>query len=203
VLLATLLAAAAPSVVHVAADMKVARASLLTAAALGKGWTGKPAPQTGVMLACRGHSPSGAGIVETGAAASQSLSFGSTGPFLSQQTSVYRSATQANAYWRRAVTPELAVCVAQNVEALRAKGVKVTILSRRRLTLPSTVAHSTAFRVTARANKLTLYFDVLLLGNGRAITSIALSSFQQAPTAAVEQGLARIAARKLGGPGAA
>jgi hypothetical protein len=202
VLLAVLLAAAGPAVHHGAADTRLARASLLTAAELGKGWTGKPGPQQGVTLACRGYGPSGAGVVETGAAASPSLSFGTTGPFLSQQTSVYATAAQASAYWRRAVRPGLLACLRENVEALRAKGVKVTILSQRKLARSTALAHTAAFRVTARANRLTLYFDVLLLGNGRTITSLALSSFQQAPPAAVEETLARLVVRKLGGPAA-
>jgi hypothetical protein len=202
VLLAILLAAAAPAAKHDAADMKAARTSVLAAADLGKGWTGKASPQAGVSLSCKGWSPSGAGIVETGAAASPSLSAATTGPFLYQATSIYATAAQANTYWARAVKPGIVACAVQNVEALAARGVKVSVISRGKLPLSSALAHTAAFRVKARANKLTLYFDVLLFGNGRTITTVSLSSFQSAPPPAFEEILARIVARKLGGPAA-
>jgi len=202
VLLAIVLAAAAPAVRHRPADVQAARASVLAAADLGKGWTGEATAQRGVALSCPGYRPSGAGVVETGAAASPALRYGRTGPFVSQQASVYASARQADAYWRRAVRPGLLACVVQNVEALRARGVKVTVLSKRRLPLAAAVGHAAAYRVKARANALVLYFDVLVLGSGRTITTVSVSSFQQAPPAAFEQAVARILVRKLGGPAA-
>ena len=66
-------------------------------------------------------------------------------------------------------------CAVQSVEALAAKGVKVTIVSKGKLPLTSALGHTAAYRVKARANKLTLYFDVLLFGNGRTISSTSKS----------------------------
>ena len=64
VLLAIALAAGAPVVHHTSAGTTAARASLLKAADLGKGWTSATATtQRGVSLSCRGHAPSAAGIV--------------------------------------------------------------------------------------------------------------------------------------------
>ena len=202
ILLAIVLATAAPAVKPTAADTKAAQKTLITAADLGKPWSGKTSAQAGVQLSCKGHQPSGAGIVETGVATSQTLSPAATGPFLLQNTSVFATAAQANAYWKRAVDAGLADCVAQTVEGLGAKGVKVTILSKGKLPLSTSLAHTAAYRVKAKANKLTLYYDVLLLGDGRTITSIAISEFQAPVAAAVEQGLANLVIKKLGGPSA-
>src|SRR4051794_25984869 len=122
ILLAVLLVAAAPVARHNAHDMTVAKSTVLARSDLGKGWSGTASPQGGVAFACRGYSPSGAGIVETGAAASPTFSFGPTGPFLLQKTSVYRTVAQANTYWRRAVTSKLLACAVQTLQAVSARG---------------------------------------------------------------------------------
>jgi len=182
------------------ADTKIAQSSLLAASDLGKGWTATKSTQRGVSFDCSGYHPNGAGIVETGAAASPNLSYGKTGPFITQETSVYATAKQANTYWQRGVKPGLVTCATQTVEQLRSKGVKVTITKETTLALKTALQHTAGYRVVAKANKLTLYFDVILLGNGRLITSVALSSFQSAPPASVEESLARLVIHKLGGP---
>jgi hypothetical protein len=204
-LLAIVLAAGAtgaPAVEHTLGGTKAARASLLAAADLGEGWTGKPSLQTGVMFACKGYRPSGAGVIETGAATSPTLSYSSVGPFISQKTSVYATPREAATYWRRAVRPGLVACAVQNVEDLRSRGLDVKIVGKAKLPFSSAVDRAAAYRVTAVANRLPLYFDVILLGRGRTITSVAISSFQQAPPPNFEQLLARVIARKLRGPSA-
>ncbi len=198
VLLAIAAAAALPAVHHTRAGTAAAQAALLRASDLGKGWSGKASVQRGVRLACPGYAPSGAGIVEVGGAASPDFSYGTTGPFVSQETSVYATAAEARTYWARAVRPGLLACVAQNVEALAAKGAKVAITRRETLPFSSSAPRAAAYRVVARVNRLTLYFDVILLGSGRAIAAIAVSSFEQAPPAAFEQILAHDLAARLG-----
>jgi hypothetical protein len=206
VLLAVLLAVSAPAVKHDAAGMVLAKASVLAAGDLGKGWSGTPSPQGGIALACRGFDPSGAGIVETGAAASPTFSFGPTGPFLLQKTSVYATLAQANAYWRRAVTAKLLACAVQTLQAVSSRGVKVTITKQAALPFTTSAAHTRAFRVagalTSNGNTVTNYLDVIVLGNGRAITAITISSFKSPPPAQFEQIVAHQVVTKLGGPSA-
>lgn|SRR5262245_42867057 len=72
----------------------------------------------GLHLSCTGWSPSGKGIIETGAAGSPSFANTRVDPFVSQTTSVYGSAKQASAYWARAVQPGLVACVVQTENAL-------------------------------------------------------------------------------------
>jgi len=208
ILLAVLAAAATtPAVHHTAGGTKAARTSLLRLSDLGKGWSGKASAQTGLRLNCSGHAVSGSGLVETGAAASPSFSYGKTGPFISQETSVFATGAQANAYWRRGVTQALANCVAQSLEAVSVKGVRVTLVSAKQIPIGAGLAHEAEFRVVGRlhtsANTLTNYFDVILLGRGKTITELTVSSFQSAVPASVEAGLARLVARRLGATGAA
>jgi hypothetical protein len=91
ILLAIVFAAVTPAMKHTTADTATARASLVKVADFGKGWTGKPSTQRGIGLGCAGFNPSGQGIVETGAAASPTISYGTIGPFVTQRTSVYAS----------------------------------------------------------------------------------------------------------------
>src|SRR6266581_2576186 len=133
VLLAILLTAAAPAMKHTAADTAIAKASLVTAADVGKGWTGKASPQQGASFGCSGYRPSGTGIVETGAATSAALTYDTVGPFILQKTSVYATTAEANTYWQRAVKPGLIGCVVQTLESIESRGVKVTINSQGKL----------------------------------------------------------------------
>jgi hypothetical protein len=208
ILLVALLAAgatAAPIKRHTSADTSAAQASLLKSTDFTKGWTGTASTQNGVALSCNGHSVTGAGIVETGAAASPDFSAGQTGPFVSQNTSVYATPAQASTYWRRAVTPGLVTCAAQTLEALRSRGITVTITSQGKRSLSTTLAHTAAYRVVAKVgkNKLTYYLDVVILGKGKTVTSLTIISIQAPTPVKVEAAFASLIASRLGGPGAA
>jgi hypothetical protein len=202
VLLAILLAVAAPAMQHTSADTKTAQASLLRTTDLGTGWTGKASPQSGATLGCTGFEPSGAGIVETGAATSESFSYGTIGPFVLQNTSIYANAAEANTYWKRAVTPQLVSCVAQVLQAVAARGVKVTITKRGTLPFSTSLPHTAAYRVVGLLgpHKYVNYVDVILLSKGRTLTVIEITSFKSPPPADFENGIARIVVNRLGGP---
>lgn len=196
--------ATAPAAKHTAAGNKTAKSSLLTVSVLGKGWKSSGATATGLVLSCPGFQPSGKGIVETGVASTGSLSTGSVGPFVSQATSVYGSAGQAAKYWARAVKPGLIKCVAQTVEAIGAQGVKVSITKQGNLPLTKVVDMTSAYRVVAtlssakRHYKRQLYFDVIVLGQGKTLSEITISSIVSPVPAKVEAALATIVAHKLG-----
>ena len=205
VLLAILLTSATPGVAMKpnARDTKTAKASLLATKDLGKGWSAKPASQQGVGLNCAGFQPSGAGIVETGAAASPSFTFGSTGPFLFQRTSVYAMAAEANTYWQRAVKAKLVTCLVEALQQVEKQGINVTISKQGRLPFASILPDTAAFRVVgvlkSPTNKLTNYYDVIILHQGRTITALTISSFVRPSPAAFERGVAQVVAKKLGG----
>ena len=67
------------------------------------------------------------------------------------------------------------------------------------------LSHTAAYRAigTVGKNKLTYYVDVIVLGEGKAITSLAIISIQSPTPAKVEKALAALVASRLSGPGAA
>jgi len=204
VLLAIALAVGTPAVHHTSAGTKAAQASLLVLKDLGKGWTAAAAmTQQGVPLTCSGHSPSAKGIVETGAASSPAFSATQAGPFVQQNTSVYASTAQANAWWKRTVTPSFVTCAAGTFAALRGKGVKVALVSQGKLSISTALSHTAGFRIVATANGKKLYFDLVVLGSGRTITAVTISSFLQPVPARYEHALASVVVRKLVGKAAA
>jgi hypothetical protein len=199
VLLAIVLATGTPAVQHTSAGTRAAQASLLKLADLGKGWSAAAVTrQQGVPLTCTGHDPSAKGIVETGAASSPAFSVAQTGPFVQQNTSVFATTDEAGTWWRRAVTPTLVRCAAGTFQALRARGVKVSVVSQGTLPMSTALPHTAAFRVVAKANGKKLYFDLIVLGTGRTITGVTVSSFVQPVPARYERALAVLVARKLG-----
>jgi hypothetical protein len=201
-------AAAGPTIELTAAGNASAKASLMQLADLGKGWASKAAPNGGLEVSCKGFQPSMAGIVETGAASSPAFSDSSVGPFLSQTTSVYGSASQAGAVWSRAIQPGLIACIALSVDAIAAtgQGVKVKITSKGPLTIEKPTPLLSAYRVIATLTsskvryKRTLYFDVVVVGKASTVTELTFSSLQAPVPAAVESALAALVARRIGLP---
>lgn len=196
--------AAPPAAKHTTAGTKAAKASLLTLKDLGQGWQAGQAGTPGLKLGCTGWRPSGSGIVETGAAGTPAFAGGSVGPFLSQTASTYATAKQAATYWARAVQPGLVKCVVQTVQALEAQGVKVTITHQGALPVSKAAQLTSAFRVVASLSAGSkqpekLYFDVILVGQGKTLTEISLSSFVAPIPAEVENALATLVAHRLSG----
>jgi hypothetical protein len=198
-------AAAAPSAQHTAVGTTAAKGSLITLSDLGKGWTAGATGTPGLHLACTGWSPSGKGIVETGAAGSPSYSATQTGPFLSQTTSVYGSTKQASTYWARAVQPGLVACVVQTVAALEAQGIHVKVLSKGALPVTKESSLTAGYRVVASLTSpgktpRKLYFDVVLVGRGNTLSELSMTSFVAPVPAKVEAALAKLVASRIGGP---
>jgi hypothetical protein len=179
-------AAAGPAVKHTSSGTAAAKASLLTSADLGKGWTSKATTQSGIQVSCTGYQPNGNGITEIGVASSPSFSASSAGPFVVQETSVYASAAQAKAYWKRALTAGLIACTKQSLSPLAKQGIKVKVVSAGGLPVQQVTPMTAGYRVVATlsspANKnLKTYLDWVFVGNGKTVTQIVISSFQKLP----------------------
>lgn len=203
--LATPAAAAAPAAQHTKAGTVAAKASLLTNADLGKAWTAGATGTPGLHLACSGWSPSGQGIVETGAAGTPSFANTQVGPFIQQTTSVYGSPKQASTYWARAVQPGLVACVVQTVKAVEAQGIKVKVLSKGSLPVSRVSSLIAGYRVVANLTSpgktpRKLYFDVVLVGKGNTLSELSMTSFVSPIPAKVENALAQVVASRIGSP---
>jgi hypothetical protein len=196
-------AAAGPAVQHTTAGTAAANASLLTKTDLGNHWTDTATKGAGIEVACTGHVPSGKGIVETGAAASPSFSGGSTGPFIVQETSVYKTSGQASTYWKRAVNAGVVACMRQALQTITAKGIKLNIDSQGPLQVQQVSPQTAGYRVVAtlssKTNKgLKAYMDWIFVGKGNELTEIEISDFTQAVPAKYEYALALIAYNRMG-----
>ncbi|HEY4349024.1 MAG TPA: hypothetical protein VGM80_15720 [Gaiellaceae bacterium] len=198
--------AAGPAVKTTATGVAAAKASLLTAGDLGKGWKSSGAAATGFALACKGYAPSGAGIVENGSAGTPSISGGTVGPFISQTTGVFATSAQAATLWKRAVTPGLITCIVQTVQTIGAtgQGVTVKVTSKGPLTIKKATKLESAYRVIATLTsakvkyKRTLYFDVVVVGKGSTVSEITFSSLQAPVPLDVEGALGAIVAHRIG-----
>jgi hypothetical protein len=203
--LAATAVAADPAAKHTSAGNSAAKASLLTLKDLGQGWQAGQTGTPGLHLSCPGYRPSGKGIVETGVAGSPAFANSQSGPFVSQTASVYASSSQAAAYWNRAVKAGLIACVTQTVETIGARGVKVKITSQGGLPISKPTSMTAGYRVVATlssktAGSHTLYFDVIVVGKGKTLTEITLSSLIAPIPAKVENALALVVAHHIGGP---
>jgi len=202
-------AANVPRTAHTDVGTKAADATLLRLSDFGSGWTAQQqtGSTTGVNFACTAFNPKQRDLTEIGAASSPNFKVSDIGPFVVQKTSVFRSPATARTLWRRAVKTRLADCVAQTLQALGSRGVKVTVTSKSMLKLGALAERSAGYRIvatlTTKERRLKTYFDVLLLGNGSRITQITVSQFQKPPALKWEQGIAKIVARRLGAGGPA
>jgi hypothetical protein len=196
-------AAAAPRPAHTSEGTKLAQSALLKVGDFGSGWTADPAtgPSTGLNFSCPGFAPRQGDIVEIGAATSPKFNGSTVGPFVVQKTSVYATPKAASTLWNRGVKPKLIDCVAQSLDALKSRGVGVSINSQERLSLGRVIGdRSAAYRVVATLTgkqRFKTYFDVVLVGKGRVITELTISTFQKAAPLKWEVALATIAARRL------
>jgi hypothetical protein len=195
--------AAGPAVEHTSSGTAAARASLLTKADLGTGWTESATKGAGIEVSCTGHVPSGKGIVETGAAASPSFAGGSTGPFIVQETSVYKTRAQASTYWKRAVSADVVACMRQALQTITSKGIKLKIVSQGPLQVQMVAPLTSAYRVVATLSSKTqkglkTYMDWIFVGKGNALSQIEISDFTQPVPAKYEYALALIAYNQMG-----
>jgi hypothetical protein len=203
----TTASAAVPALKHTSAGTAAAKGSLLTLKDLGKGWTAIGSGPPSLQLACNGYQPSVRGLVEIGSASSPNFSGGNGGPFVSQVTSVLAGARQASNLWSHAVKPGLISCVAQSLESITSRGIKVKILAQGALKIPNVADRTAAYRVSATlsSSKQTIktYFDIVLVESGQTITEVTFSSLVNPVPANFEHGVAVIIARRLGsGPAA-
>ena len=184
---------------HTSADMASAGRVSLTLGDVALGWTSSPAPAADQSPVCAAWHPDLTGVVETGAATSDSLRGGKEGPFVSESAWVYRTAGQAETFWSRVVGTKLVGCLASSVTHGSTAGVRFTVRSQRVLGLGRRRA---AYRVVATAatsgQTVTTYYDLVVVGSGRGVAEITLARIGAPPLPATEAGLADTVARRLG-----
>jgi hypothetical protein len=190
-----------PKTTHTTAGTAAAERALIGTSDLGPGWVAGTAATSDESLSCGGTSSAVAGVVEIGAAASPTFRESESGPFVSQAAFVYGSDSEADALWEHVAGAKVLACLAKSVAGGGAKGISFTVLRHQELSRPTGDARSSAYRVIVqaktKAQKVTAYVDMLLLGRGDAVTALSFASFSQPVDTALELSLARVAAGRL------
>lgn len=183
------------------AGTALARRALLGRGDFGKGWSSEPAPRAVPPLTCPRFSPALGGATEVGDAASPTFRGSSNGPFVSQSVYVYATAGQRAAVWRAVVRRPLLRCVAASLAGGSGHGVRFAVTGKRLLSLPRIGVAAAGFRASGTAStqgeSIDVFLDVVVLGSGRTITAVSISSFEQPVARALELRLARSVAQRL------
>jgi hypothetical protein len=207
---AALVVAAAPSTAGAAVTRRVtaagtalARAALLSRGDFGKGWNSAPAPHSVPPLTCPQFSPHVPAATEVGDAASPTFRGSSNGPFVAQDAYAYATGAQEAAVWNEVVRPPLVRCVAESLSGGSGHGVRFAVTGKRVLSLPKLLVAATGYRVsgtaTTQGQSIDVFLDMVVLGSGRTITTISLSSFEAPVARPLELRLARTVARRIKG----
>ncbi|HZO62495.1 MAG TPA: hypothetical protein VFB35_05885 [Gaiellaceae bacterium] len=185
-----------------AADTQLARRVLLARGELGAGgW--RPGRGSATGQACgivRRVQPRLSDLVET-ADVSGPLFTSERAEAVAQTVRVFATPGQAAVAWTRTVNTHLVICMEEQVEGSSSMGAPVSVTDWRALTLPHVTQRVAGFRVTALATagktRSNVYLDVILLAQGRAMTTITFSSVQRPVPAAYETQLVRTVAGRL------
>jgi mono/diheme cytochrome c family protein len=184
---------------HTNADMAAAGRVSLTLGDVALGWTSSPAPTTEQSPVCAAWHPDLAGVVETGAASSDSLQGGKEGPFVSESAWLYKTAAQAQTLWSRVVGKKLIGCLASSVTKGSTADVKFTVRSQDVRELGKTRA---AYRVVATAatsgQSVTTYYDLVVVRGGRGVAEITVARVGAPPAPSAETAFAKAVAQRLG-----
>jgi hypothetical protein len=186
---------------HSAAGDTLAGQLLLRRSDFGSGWSTSPAPRTVPALVCPRFSPATPHVTEVGAAASPTFKAGSTGPFVSQSAYEYETGAQRAAFWGRVARPALLRCVADSLTHGSSSGVRFTVTGKRLLALPTLSSRAIGYRVSGTGNtggeSINVYLDLIVLGRGRSVTAISLSTLEQPVARRLELRLARTVAARM------
>jgi len=184
------------------AGLSPARVVLLQRGDFGHGWSRQsPAPSKVPSLTCPAFDPSFEGAVQTGAAASPTFEAGPSGPFVSEAAHVYATDGERTTVWRTLVRPRLVRCAAASLRRGGGDGVSFTVTRQGRIGLPALPAPTAGYRVSGTASltyqTIDVYLDMFVIGRGRTIAAVVLSSFEQPPPRSLELRLVRTVARRI------
>jgi hypothetical protein len=187
---------------HTPAGTTLAASALLRRSDFGRGWrVSAPPPRSVPRPTCPRFHPATKGVVEVGAAASPTFSGGSSGPFVSQSAFAFATSAQRAAFWHAVSRPGLLRCVEDSLRHGSAGGVHFTVAGGRALPLPALGVQAHGYRVRGTANttnqSVDVYVDLILLGRGRTVSGLSVSSFEQPVARRLELRLARVVAARL------
>jgi hypothetical protein len=195
--------APAPDLVqkHTAADTSRAQSVLPGLVDFGPGWSASAASVAESSLTCPGSRPRFPGVIETGAATSDSFQRSPTGPFVAGSAWLYKSTGDAATVWGKAVGPRLLGCFVQSVKQGSTNRVTFTIATTGAAPMPHLAERTAAYRVRATARSAgqttNAYYVLIVLGARNGIAELTMARFGAPVSSATEVSLARMVARRL------
>jgi hypothetical protein len=185
------------------ADQAKARSVVLRLADLGAGFVARSNGPDGLPPGVRCGPLSESDLTITGDAESPDFTLNRPGTLLTVGSSaqVYRTLREANASWARSLKPAALTCIGDIVRKAGGKGQTVKVLSVKRLAFPQVSEKTMAFRVVARvtsgATAVKVYFDAIILQQGRVQAGIVVTSALQPVGSTDEAALAGLVAARV------
>ena len=173
-------------------DQERARSVLLRQVDLGAGFVSRPPGPDDLPPGVRCGALSESDLTVTGDATSRDFQLDRPGTLLTigSTAQVYRSLREADASWSRAGRPGALTCLSDIVRKSGQRGQRVEVLSAKRLAFPRVSQKTMAFRIVARvrsgATAVKVYFDAILLQQGRLQAGVVFTSALQ-PVGATDQ----------------
>jgi hypothetical protein len=189
-----------PAQHHTRADMDLARTLLLSAGDV-RTWSAGSEKRTEDPLTCSARlTPPESDLLENGSAFGPLLSHG-TKEALAQSVHVYATVMQANVAWRRRTLKRMVLCMQRRLEDSSTMMSWISVVHWSTLELPKLVPHLAGYRVIGDAeagrHKTRVYLDLLLLGRGRAVTTLVATSYRKPLSPLFERRLVRLLSQRL------
>jgi hypothetical protein len=185
------------------ADEAAARSVVLRRADLGAGFVARPAGPDDLPPGVRCGALDESDLTIGGDANSPDFRLDEPGVLLTVGSSVqvYKTVADASASWARGQRPAATTCLADIVRASGGTGQRVTVVSARRIAFPKLSPKTTAFRIVANVRSggasVKVYFDAVLLQQGRTQAGVVFTSAVQPIGLADRAALAGVVAARL------
>ncbi len=185
------------------ADEAAARSIVLRRADLGEGFVARPAGPDDLPPGVRCGALDESDLTIGGDANSPDFRLDAPGVLLTvgSTVQVYKTAADANASWARGQRPAATTCLADIVRKSGGAGQRVTVVSAKRIAFPKLSPKTTAFRIVANVRSggasVKVYFDAVLLQQGRIQAGVVFTSAVQPIGLADRAALAGVVASRL------
>lgn len=185
------------------ADEGRAKAVLVTRADLGAGFTPVKRERADLPDDPRCDALDESDLTITGDAESPDYTLESPSAFITvgSTAQVYRTVREANTSWARGTGSKAAACLAALVRASAGPGQKVKVVSSKVVPFTRVAAKTVAFRLIAKlavgSTTATVYFDAILLQQGRVQAGLVLTSVGRPVPKAEAAALAAVVASRL------
>lgn len=184
-------------------DEARAKSVVLTKADLGAPFVARPTGSGDLPPGVRCGPLSESDLTITGDAESPDFQLDQPGALLTvgSTAQVYRSVREANASWARAQKPAALTCLSDIVARSGGSGQRIDVVSAKRLAFPRVAPRTAAYRIVALvrsgATSVKVYFDAVLLQQGRVQAGVVFTSAVRPVGAADQASLARLVAGRI------